>query len=323
MYARRSALALVLLTSCVVTPKFVPTEPEMPPDLAATACAAAGVKAGETLNDDAFAACEHDSDCAEVSPLVSGTCGRFANAATFDAHLAIFEAQTDACSQAVQVVPVCPALRAACVAGRCAGEALSELPDECDERKKALRAAANAANTCDEDADCTLLAGDIAGSVAFSQKAREEQDALAKACGSPAPVLYGMRQPPGVQAFCFEHRCSSQRDEKAAKLTTVVRSSSSLKDPQFDQTCFGKAFVEAFQLSDHSARRNSFLIAVKVRVDASARLSQFQFIEPPGLSVAARGALAARLHACPALQPARLKGKPVPVMVTYRFIYLE
>lgn len=322
MSVHRNALACILITGCV-TPKFVPQSPEIAPDLAAAACSAAGVNALEALNDETFTACDHDTDCAEVSPLVSGTCGHFVNAATFDAHLATFEAQTKACSQAVQLVPVCPSLRAACSAGRCLGESRFELPDECAEGKKALRTAVNPANICNEDADCTLLVGDIVGSVSFSKSSRDAQDSLAKVCGSPAPVLYGMRQPPGVQAFCFEHRCSSERDEKAGKLRTVVRSSSSLKEPEFDQPCFSRAFIEAFKLNDHSKAPPSFGIAMKLRVDESARLSQFQFIDPPRLSVAARSALAARLHDCPALQPARLKGTPVPVMITYRFTFLR
>ena len=70
------------------------------------------------------------------------------------------------------------------------------------------------------------------------------------------------------------------------------------------------------------AGSQSFEISVKLRVDASARLSQFQFLDAPWLGVAARSALAARLHACPALQPARLKGTPVPVMITWRFTFL-
>lgn len=322
MSTTRFALA-VLLTSCATTKPFVPTEPEVAPDVAALACATAGLKSEETLKLEGFTACERDSDCAEVSALVSGTCGVFVSTKAFEAKLDVFEAQTNACSQAVQVVPVCPALRAACIAGRCTGEALSELPDDCAESKKTLRVAANRANTCNEDADCTLLAGDIVGSVAFSNESRAAQDALSLACGMRAPVLYGMRQPPGLQAFCFEHRCSSDRDAQAAKFTTVVRSSSSFKEPEFDGPCFAKAFTEAFSLGDHRDGKHSFSIAVRLRVDASARLSQFQFLEPQGLTVAAKAALAARIHACPALQPARLKGTPVPVMLVYRFTFLQ
>lgn len=313
--------ALLLFAACVTPAPFVPTDPAIPPDVAGLACAAAGVKAQALLATDEFSRCEHDSDCAEVAPVVSGACGRFVNAATFEAHFDTFQAQTNECTQAVQLVPLCPRLRAQCVAGRCAGDSISELPDECESGKKALRTAAAAANTCAEDEECTLLEGDIVGTAAFAKATRTEQDGLARVCGSRAPVLHGMKQPPGAQAFCFERRCHSSADERAARLTTVVRSTS-FTDPQFDQACFSRAFTEAFNLGKYRGARGSFQIQVNLRVDASARIGQFQFIKPSNLSEETRAALAHRLHECPALQPGRRRGKPVPVMVLYRFTFL-
>jgi hypothetical protein len=299
----------------------VPTEPAIPPDVAGLACAAAGVKAQELLATEEFSRCDHDSDCAEVAPVVSGSCGRFVNTTTFEAHFDTFQAQTNECTQAVQLVPLCPPLRAQCVEGRCAGDSISEMPDECESGKKALRTAAAAANSCREDEECTLLEGNIVGSVAFANGSRTAQDALARACGSRAPVLHGMKQPPGVHAFCFERRCHSSDDERAARLTTVVRSTS-FTAPEFDKDCFVRAFTEAFNLRKFKGQGGSFEIEVMLRVDASARLSQFQFVKPSNLSAETRAALAHRLHDCPARQPGRRRGKPVPVMLLHRFTFI-
>lgn len=131
------------------------------------ACLDAITRSGERLASDEFATCARDSDCRGVSALLSGHCGTIANAKVFDAHLEEFRAQTATCGPVLQLAPACLRLQPVCRESRCAGEPISEMPDECAELRASLEADAEKANTCSVDAECTLTERDRPTTVAF------------------------------------------------------------------------------------------------------------------------------------------------------------
>lgn len=171
----RSLALLALLGACTTQAPVTRSEaPEVVPDI--SGCQIANARSVEALSSEPLRRCEFDLDCGVVSPLISRSCGFFANIDAFEANRVIFDAQSSACEAFVQVVPLCPAQRGACVDGRCEGVVIAELPDECAERRLALKTAAGRENTCAGDDACTWFDGDFPGTKAFAKKHRADLD---------------------------------------------------------------------------------------------------------------------------------------------------
>jgi hypothetical protein len=233
------------------------------------------------------------------------------NVKAFEAHLAQFEAQTKTCAPVVQVVPRCLKLQPVCRAQRCTAEPVAELPDECAELRAALEADASSANTCSDDAQCTLLE-DRPTTVAFAAAALDRREKLARACGTVEPDLFVVAPPP-VETFCLERRCVSGKADP--KFTTVVRDTIFVR-PEPDVECIKDAFLGAFDRPERLQRKRRWDLKFTVSLDAEGRMNQFEFLEPANLSPAAQRAFAWRLHQCKAKSPALRRGKPVAIRYT-------
>lgn len=302
-------IVVCLLAGCatVTPPPPGPPPPPPEPNPAERACLAAVAETDALLGTDALLACERDLDCAGVSPLVAGHCGVFVNARAYEAHRAQFEAQQLTCSPVVQLVPRCPRLRPACNAGRCFGETIAELPDECAELRKTFMAAAGRAANCTVDDECTLIEGDLPTSTAFAAESIAQQEELSKACGTVPPALYATRPAP-VEAFCFEGRCMSEKGNP--KFTTVVRTDRKLTPPEIDGKCLFDSFYSA--LKNPSALPSRWELHFKTTFDLHGDMNQFEFISPANLTRETQAAVAARFRECKAT-PVKYRGKPISV----------
>lgn len=304
--------AVMLCAGCVTTTPPKPVEPEKPaePTEGEQACLEAIARTGERLASDEFAGCERDSDCRGVSALLSGHCDTVANAQVFDAHLEEFRAQTATCDPVVQLVPRCLRLQPVCRGGRCAAEPRSELPDECAELGAALARDAQAANTCQVDAECAVVLPDERPtSVAFVSASLERREQLARACGTVPAVLF-LARPQATEAFCVSGRCVTEKANP--QFTTVVRSKRSMLPPELDTECIKDQFLAAFT-DPRQFRGREWSVDFIANLDTTGRFNQFEFVLPQDLSLEAQRSLAARLSVCRARQPARHRGKPVAI----------
>ncbi len=299
----------MVLTACA-TP--APPIPEVDPTPVNSEPCLAGLRqSAALLATDELTQCTHDVDCAVVTQVVSGRCGVFANLESFAAHLEELEANTAACDGLVRVVPTCPQVHAVCTAGRCASEAISSMPDECTEATAALDAAAKKdSGACETDTECVLLHDSIPATSTFAASHGAQRDDLERACGTPAGVLYAVREPATPTAFCVERRCAS-----AQKFTTINRAAMKPPRPEYDMDCFVRQLEEALNLRKHFPF--GFVFHVKVRVAATGEMNHFEFTKPLQLPDAVKLAIASRLHECRP-KPARFRGKPVEVMDTLK-----
>lgn len=299
---------LVGLASCAPVKTVAPilVEPGAPAEVVLPpvpsehdrACIDAMAATAQVLATDELTACAHDVDCRRVAPVVSGRCGVFTNEAAFDHHRERFATAQAACEGSVQVVPKCVPQRAACRAGRCVGDTVSDAPDECAERKAAWLGKAVKRNACSTDAQCVALEGGEATSIDFLGQSAKERDALSLACGLVESDLFTVPAQ-REEVFCVDGGCSTGR-----KFTTVVREPQ-LTRPEFDSRCIWDAF---FRVS----REETPLLSFKSNLGVDGRMRQFEFLEPATLPVEAQAAFAAHLSAC-RVEPARMKKKPISI----------
>lgn len=294
----------------------LPTDAPLEPNAVERSCMDAISNAGALLASEEFTTCQRDSDCRGISPLLSGRCETVANAKVFEAHLDDFRAQTATCDPVVQLVPRCVRLQPVCRAGRCAGEPISELPDECAELRSALEVDADRENTCAVDAECTVMEDDRPTSVAFLAASIDRQEALARACGTAPPMLFVAHEAP-TEAFCVMNRCVTEKANP--KFTTVVKDRRRFTPPEIDTDCVTAQFTDAFK---NLHRRREWFVEFVANLDANGRLNQYEFIAPVGLSLQAQRALASRLSDCRA-QPARYRGKPIAIRKRMRIKWVS
>ena len=313
----RATLWALVLSGCASwsPPSRQAEEKPAEPTAVERACLESLTRTSERLASPEFASCRRDSECQGVSPLLTGHCGTVANAAAFDAHLGEFKAQTELCDPVVQLVPRCVPLRPVCQNERCVTEPISVLPEECAEQKAALEADAQKANTCETDAECTVLA-ERPTSAAFTLASLDRRERLARDCGTVPPDLFGARPPP-VEAFCVERRCVSEKANP--QFTTVVRTQT-FKKPQLDPECIKDQFLAA--LGGDGPRAKQWELVYVASLDTSGRQNQFQFQVPADLSLAAQRALASRLTECRA-QPAQVRGKPVAIRYVFHIRWVR
>lgn len=304
----------VVLAGCATktTTAPPPAPPRKPsePSVTERACLAALDETNERFAAPELVRCEHDLDCRAVAPLVSGRCNVFANAAAFEAQREAIRAQVATCEPVVQVVPRCPRLRPTCQSGRCAGEPISELPDECTELTESLLTDAKKGNACQLDEECTVLGG-TPTSVAFVSASLERREHLARACGTVPPPLFAVKEAT-EEAFCVAGRCVSER--ASPQFTTVVRGKRQLVPPELDHECIKDRFLATFRdPREFYVRPREWVLVYVANLDTEGRQNQFEFVVPSGLSVEAQHAFASRLSECRAKQPARYRGKPIAI----------
>ncbi|MDP1828855.1 MAG: hypothetical protein Q8L48_36680 [Archangium sp.] len=310
-------IVVCLFAGCatVTPPPPGPPPPPPEPNPAERACLAAVAETDALLGTDALLTCERDLDCAGVSPLVAGHCGVFVNARAFEAHRAQFEAQQLTCNPVVQLVPRCPRLRPACNAGRCFGDTIAELPDECAELRKSFQDAAKRAASCKADDECTLVGEDLPTSIGFATGSVEQQEQLSKTCGTVPPALFATRPAP-VETFCVEGRCMSEKGDP--KFTTVVRTDRKLTPPEIDGDCLFERFYASLQ-NPGMLRGKRWELHFKTTFDLNGDMNQFEFISPANLTRETQAAAAARFRECKAT-PVKYRGKPITVRWGIRMI---
>jgi hypothetical protein len=310
-------VALLCLSSCAVVPvgvvssfisapapERVSAPPPPTPSQEERACIDAMAEVGASLASEHLTACEFDVDCRHVAPVVAGRCGVFVNADAFELNRVAFAAAGAACDGVVQVVPRCMAQRPACRAGRCVGDAVSQSPDECAERKAAWLGKAVKRNACSADSQCVALEGGEATSVGFFRQSARERDALSLACGVVESDLFTVPAQT-EEVFCVEGSCATGR-----KFTTVVREPQ-LTRPEFDRRCVIDAFFRVVSRQETRRARLSF----KSNLGVDGRMRQFEFLEPATLPVEAQAAFAAHLSTC-RVEPARRKKQAIPIRWT-------
>ena len=320
----RAIWAGLILMGCATRMAASPTPAPAPlpvkeaePNPVERACLEQISRSGERLASEEFATCARDSDCRGISALLSGLCGTIANARRFDAHLDEFQTQTAICDPVVQLVPRCLRLRPVCREGRCAGEPVSEMPDECTELRASLEADAQKANTCNVDAECTVTENDRPTSVAFRAGALDRQEALARACGTVPSLLYVVRHQP-IESFCVNQRCMTEKSNP--QFTTVVHDTA-FRPPELDRECIIRQFKAAFTDWRKLVDRKRWSIDYFASLDARGRQNQFEFVAPADLSLETQRALASRLIECRA-KPATWRGKPIAIRERFRITWI-
>ncbi|MBL8910657.1 MAG: hypothetical protein JNM17_08155 [Archangium sp.] len=305
---RRLALVLVL-SSCALTKKAPSLSSE--PTAQDLACQQALTDGSARFDEASLTACTHDFDCREVSPLIAGKCGAFVNGDAFGARRTEF-ARGSVCDGVVLVVPRCTRLRPVCVAGRCGGEPVAQIVEECEERNAALNRARTAANVCVEDTDCAVMSQKAATSKKFFDSAAKEREQLARACGAMPPQLFVALDEP-TTAFCVAGVCQTDR-----QFTTTVRAKRGYEyEDTWAESKRGCVFEALEDSVSESLGMRDLELSFKVTLSEAGEMNEFEFVQqiPPSIAYA----FAARLHACEGPRVTR-RGKPVSVRWTITMI---
>lgn len=284
-----------LFIACATTPPIEQPVAETESE-AERACVAAVKRAGESLQSETIQQCDSDLDCRQVSGVITGSCETFVNERAFLEERAAVHERIAACRSVTQLVPACPRLRAVCRARRCVGEAVSELPDQCAEGKQALLAAATSHRECQNDGECTTVLG-AAANTHWVQSVLPTREALASSCGTVSEPLFAVpgrgtsRAPNEPLAVCTTNRCEVLTEK--SRFTTTVREEEKTVPAEMPVACIIDSIRRALRRSELN-----FTIEFVGTIEKSGRINQFEFITPDRLTVAAKRAIAARIHDC-------------------------
>lgn len=288
-------IALLVLCSCAAIAER-PRQSER--------CETMHFEATLLLRTTELTSCEHDEDCAELTPSLAGRCGVFVNRTAFAAYQRAFDTLETSCA-AITLEPQCPVVGPACVESRCEAIAHSVVVDECDEATGALAAHLETNNLCERDDDCTMV--ELKNVLNPAPRASLDSKLLSQmqlACGT-TPTLSASSD------SMFDVSCNNQRCQARAPKVNVQSTR-----PESSPACLSSLFSSVVDRFGHDSLPQHLHLRTLISADGVARKVTFLGEHKPRPEVQA--VFARGLVQCP-FAPATREGKNISVFYVLNF----